>query len=153
MLLYVILSGCSPFSADEEEAILELVATAKFEFHETEWSGVSVRGVGSNARVEGGREKESGALRGHSAVAMADGAPIPSQANAKDLISKLLVVEPEKRLTMAGMLDHPWLRDAVAAGRQSVSAAVAARQQQRVLQPKVQGRRAPGIAQSCCTIS
>ena len=29
VLLYVILSGCSPFSADEEDAILSLVAQAK----------------------------------------------------------------------------------------------------------------------------
>ena len=41
VLLYVILSGCSPFSAEQEEAILQLVAEAKYEFHESEWSTVS----------------------------------------------------------------------------------------------------------------
>ena len=41
VLLYVILSGCSPFSADEEEAILQLVAEAKFEFHDAEWKEIS----------------------------------------------------------------------------------------------------------------
>ena len=41
MLLYVILSGCSPFSADEEDAILQLVAEAKYEFHDAEWTGIS----------------------------------------------------------------------------------------------------------------
>lgn len=82
VLLYVILSGCSPFSADEEEAILQLVNEGKYEFHESEWSEVS--------------------------------------APAKDLISKLLVVDPEQRLTMEGMLEHGWLKEAVAEGRASI---------------------------------
>jgi len=79
VLLYVILSGCSPFSADEEEAILELVAQAKYEFHEAEWANIT--------------------------------------PDAKDLISKLLVVDPEKRLTMEQLLNHAWLKDAVLSAR------------------------------------
>lgn len=82
VLLYVILSGCSPFSADEEDAILALVAQAKFEFHEAEWSHIS--------------------------------------DDAKNLISKLLVVEPTARLSMEQLLDHPWLKNAVAAARADV---------------------------------
>jgi len=84
VLLYVILSGCSPFSADEEEAILELVAQAKFEFHEAEWSHISEQ--------------------------------------AKNLISQLLVVDPAKRLTMQQLLDHVWLKDAVATARSNMQA-------------------------------
>jgi serine/threonine protein kinase len=79
VLLYVILSGCSPFSADEEEAILELVAQAKYEFHEAEWANIT--------------------------------------PDAKDLISKLLIVDPEKRLTMEQLLNHAWLKDAVVSAR------------------------------------
>jgi len=79
VLLYVILSGCSPFSADEEEAILELVAQAKYEFHEAEWANIT--------------------------------------PDAKDLISKLLIVDPEKRLTMEQLLNHAWLKDAVLSSR------------------------------------
>jgi len=71
VLLYVILSGCSPFNADEEDALLKLVAEAKYEFYEKEWADIS---------------KE-----------------------AKDLIEKLLVVDPAQRLTMDGALKHPWL--------------------------------------------
>lgn len=41
VLLYVILSGCSPFNAEEEEALLKLVAEAKYEFYEKEWSHIS----------------------------------------------------------------------------------------------------------------
>lgn len=41
VLLYVILSGCSPFLADEEEQLLKQVAEAKFVFFENEWKGIS----------------------------------------------------------------------------------------------------------------
>ena len=41
VLLYVILSGCSPFSADEEDEILKLVETAQYVFHEQEFGSVS----------------------------------------------------------------------------------------------------------------
>ena len=37
----MILSGCSPFSADEEEELLQQVAEAKFVFFENEWKGIS----------------------------------------------------------------------------------------------------------------
>lgn len=75
VLLYVILSGCSPFSADEEEQLLKQVAEAKYEFYENEW-----------------KDKTD---------------------SCKDLIRKLLVVDPKQRMTMEGMLEHPWLREAV----------------------------------------
>jgi calcium/calmodulin-dependent protein kinase I len=84
VLLYVILSGCSPFCADEEEALLKQVAQAKYEFFENEWKGIS--------------------------------------EEAKKLISQLLVVDPEKRLTMAQLMEHPWLCDAVAKTRQEIEA-------------------------------
>jgi len=90
VLLYVILSGCSPFSADEEEAILQLVNEGKYEFHESEWSDVS------------------------------DG--------AKDLIAKLLVVDPATRMTMDGMLQHPWLKEAIADGRAQIATKAAERE-------------------------
>jgi calcium/calmodulin-dependent protein kinase I len=41
VLLYVILSGCSPFNADEEEALLKLVAMGQYEFHDPDWTHVS----------------------------------------------------------------------------------------------------------------
>jgi serine/threonine protein kinase len=48
VLLYVILSGCSPFAADAEEDILQLVGDGKYEFHEAEWKEVS-----EDAKVSG----------------------------------------------------------------------------------------------------
>jgi len=84
VLLYVILSGCSPFNADEEEALLKLVAEAKYEFYEKEWSGIS--------------------------------------AEAKDLISRLLVVDPAKRFTMEETLSHPWLSTVATKMRAEVAA-------------------------------
>jgi len=75
VLLYVILSGCSPLSADEEEAQLAQVSEGKYEFYDSEWKDIS--------------------------------------SAAKDLISKLLVVDPAARLTMEGCLGHPWLAAAI----------------------------------------
>jgi|UniRef100_A0A6U5DNC8 calcium/calmodulin-dependent protein kinase I len=75
VLLYVILSGCSPFSGDDEEQLLKLVQEAKYEFYENEWQGIS--------------------------------------ENAKDLIRKLLVVDPTQRLTMEEVISHPWLAETV----------------------------------------
>lgn len=88
VLLYVILSGCSPFSADAEEQLLKQVAEAKYEFYEHEWKDVS--------------------------------------DNAKDLIKRLLVVDPAQRLSMQQLLAHPWLKDAVAKCRQETKAKTAA---------------------------
>ena len=34
-------------------------------------------------------------------------------AEAKDMIAGLLVVDPTKRLTMAQLLEHPWVKSAV----------------------------------------
>uniref|UniRef100_A0A6T8AW03 Protein kinase domain-containing protein n=1 Tax=Prymnesium polylepis TaxID=72548 RepID=A0A6T8AW03_9EUKA len=85
VLLYVILSGCSPFNGEEEEQLLKLVAEAKYEFYEKEWEHIS--------------------------------------AEAKELISKLLVVDPNERYTMEQVVAHPWLTDAVAKARAQVKAA------------------------------
>jgi len=82
VLLYVILSGCSPFSADEEELLLKQVAEAKYEFFENEWKNVS--------------------------------------ADAKDVITRLLVVDPAKRLTMPQLLEHPWVKESVAKCRKDI---------------------------------
>lgn len=62
----------------------QLVAKAKYEFHDAEWSTVS--------------------------------------DSAKDLIKRLLVVDPAQRLTMEQMLEHAWLKGAVAEGRASITA-------------------------------
>merc|ERR1712070_1093057 len=83
VLLYVILSGCSPFSADEEEELLQQVAEAKFVFFENEWKGIS--------------------------------------DEAKDLIKKLVVVDPEERYTMQDVLTHPWLQAAVVKARSELA--------------------------------
>ena len=83
VLLYVILSGCSPFSADEEEELLQQVAEAKVVFFENEWKGIS--------------------------------------DEAKDLIKKLVVVDPEERYTMQDVLTHPWLQAAVVKARSELA--------------------------------
>ena len=47
----------------------------------------------------------------------------PTASPTPARISRLLVVEPEKRLTMEGMLGHKWLAAAVAEGRAAIAAA------------------------------
>jgi len=105
VLLYVILSGCSPFSADEEDEILKLVASAQYVFHEGEFGAVS--------------------------------------ASAKDMIAKLLVADPMKRLTMPQMLAHPWLADAVKASRAEIAAATAAKSKEKANGGAKQPKAAP----------
>ena len=41
------LSGCSPFSAEEEEDLLQQVAKAQYEFHEAEWKNISAEAKGN----------------------------------------------------------------------------------------------------------
>jgi len=94
VLLYVILSGCSPFCAEEEEQLLKQVAEAKYEFFENEWKGIS--------------------------------------DEAKDLVRRLLVVDPLQRLKMDDMLEHPWLKDSVSKCRQEVLAKHKASQSHRL---------------------
>ena len=81
VLLYVIPSGCSPFSADEEAARA---------------------GLGGQIRVL--RFGVEGDFRA-----------------GKDLISKLLVVDPATRLTMEACLAHPWLAGAIEKGRKKAA--------------------------------
>jgi len=76
VLLYVLLSGCSPFAAAEEEELLKNVSAAEYTFPEKEWAGVS--------------------------------------AEAKDLISRTLVADPAKRITLHDCKAHPWCKAAVA---------------------------------------
>lgn len=77
VLLFVILSGSAPFSADDEEELLNQVRTASYSFDGAVWRAVS-----------------------------------PA---AKDVISKLLVVDPMKRLAMEDLLAHPFVRPHVTA--------------------------------------
>lgn len=42
-------------------------------------------------------------------------------ATAKDLISKLLVVDPKERLNMQQLLEHPWCKHAVVASRAQIA--------------------------------
>lgn len=100
VLLYVILSGCSPFSADEEEALLAQVAEAKYEFYENEWKSVS--------------------------------------EDAKDLIRKMLVVDPEVRLSLEGVMSHPFLAEAVGRCRANLDDAAAAAADAKAEPPKAE---------------
>lgn len=75
VLLYVMLAGCAPFCAAEEEELVALVASASYSMADAPWPTVS--------------------------------------AEAKALVRALLVANPAERLSVRGLLDHPWLREAV----------------------------------------
>ena len=62
VLLYVILSGCSPFNAEEEEALLKLVAEAKYEFYDKEWAGITPEAKDLIERYEPYRSRGSQTL-------------------------------------------------------------------------------------------
>ena len=99
VLLYVILSGCSPFCADEEEALLKQVAQAKYEFFENEWKGISEEAKNLISRcAEPTLHTEGPCPRtGH-----------PFRHGRARARRRLLVVDPDKRMTMAQLMEHPW---------------------------------------------
>ena len=70
VLLYIMLSGHYPFSANEQTVLFEKIARGHYSFNHEEFDSVSSEG--------------------------------------KDLISKMLVLEPKLRLTACQILKHPW---------------------------------------------
>eukprot|EP01117_Protostelium_nocturnum_P007098 TRINITY_DN2544_c0_g1_i1.p1 TRINITY_DN2544_c0_g1~~TRINITY_DN2544_c0_g1_i1.p1 ORF type:complete len:375 (-),score=122.20 TRINITY_DN2544_c0_g1_i1:39-1163(-) len=71
VVLYIMLSGFPPFSAQTEERLFALICEGKVEFPDVCWRKVS--------------------------------------SLAKDFVTRLLTVEPAKRLTAEQALRHPWL--------------------------------------------
>ncbi|GAA0185541.1 non-receptor serine/threonine protein kinase [Lithospermum erythrorhizon] len=67
-------------------------------------------------------------LKGHLDL---DSAPWPSiSAGAKDLIKKMLVMDPRKRITAAEALEHPWLKEGGEASDKPIDSAVLIRMKQ-----------------------
>merc|ERR1712232_1277106 len=72
VILYVMLSGVTPFEEDESGGLYKQILEGKFEFGVLEWTTVS--------------------------------------PEAKELVQKLMTVNPRERLTVQQALEHPWLR-------------------------------------------
>ena len=72
VLLYVLLSGNSPFGGSTDEIVKMRIKSGKFDLEGKDWKNISV--------------------------------------GAKDLIKKMLVKSPEKRLSACSALRHPWVQ-------------------------------------------
>lgn len=73
VVLFMLLSGKSPWLADTEPAILSAVVNGKYVFVESDWVGIS--------------------------------------DSARDLVKKLLCIDPNTRLTATQALAHPWMKE------------------------------------------
>ncbi|CAM6096512.1 unnamed protein product [Calypogeia fissa] len=77
VILYILLSGFSPFDDVSESALFQKIKKGQYSFNAPVWESVS----------EGG----------------------------KDLVCRLLCVSPDKRVTAASALGHPWIQEHVLA--------------------------------------
>jgi serine/threonine protein kinase len=92
LLLACRLSGTLPFYADNPDDFLELVLNSKFSFPDSEWAGISEQGKPV-----------------HSSAAQISIDVFAVLVAAKDLIRKVLVPDPKRRLTSRQILAHPWM--------------------------------------------
>lgn len=87
------LSGNFPFYGKEERDLFDKILRVEYSFSGSEWDDVSEEGMYSHYMM---------AMRTLLTIILA----------AKDFISKLLVLDPKKRLTTEQCLNHPWLKKA-----------------------------------------
>lgn len=73
VILFILVSGVTPFPSQESGGLLDAVKQARFSFNHDNFKTVS--------------------------------------AEAKDLISKLIVVDPRQRYNIVQTMNHPWLKD------------------------------------------
>ena len=90
------MSGTLPFYADNPDDFLELVLSSSFSFPDSEWADVGEEGKPKHTPPSGRRRQ---CLTPPACLFCA----------AQDLIKKILVPDPKKRLTVRQILAHPWL--------------------------------------------
>lgn len=90
VVLYVMLSGTLPFWEDEDHALYEQIRKGDFEFYGDVWEEISPHGM-------------------LFILSQLSNLALTSYAIGKDLISRLLRINPLDRLTIDGVLSHPWL--------------------------------------------
>lgn len=86
-ILYILLSGYAPFSSDNNDELYDSIIEGNYEMSSTAWL-LCFYLFGSYSYIVG-RESVSGP--------------------AKDLIQKMLVTDPEKRIDPNEVLKHPWM--------------------------------------------
>jgi serine/threonine protein kinase len=87
------LSGNFPFYGKEERDLFDKILRVDYSFSGSEWDDVSEEGT-------------------YSLMDPISTLLIHLMHQAKDFISKLLVLDPKKRLTTEQCLNHPWLKKA-----------------------------------------
>ncbi len=88
VILYILLCGYPPFQHEQQSKLFKQILKADFQFHSPWWDNVSSEGSAHNAR------------RSCSWL---------TSVSAKDMVSKLLVVDPAARLTPLEALKHPFM--------------------------------------------
>ncbi|XP_018634546.1 calcium-dependent protein kinase 29-like [Nicotiana tomentosiformis] len=92
VILYILLSGFPPFSAETEEGIFEEILKGHVDLESPPWPFIS--------------------------------------ASAKDLVKKMLTVDPKRRITAHQALEHPWLKKDGEASDKPIDSAVLVRMKQ-----------------------
>jgi serine/threonine protein kinase len=116
VILFVLLSGNPPFYHEKDRALYELIRNGAYSFQDPVWDLISDECVPLTPTAAGR------CRRAHPVSAQAqpdsDTACMRSvwrwchrglRCRAKDLIQKLLVVDPAQRLTAQQALAHPWI--------------------------------------------
>ncbi|CDP07348.1 unnamed protein product [Coffea canephora] len=92
VILYILLSGFPPFSAENDKAIFNEILVGRLDFQSSPWPSIS--------------------------------------SGAKDLVRKMLTMDPRKRITAAGALEHPWLKEGGEASDTPIDSVVQIRMKQ-----------------------
>ena len=72
VIIFILLSGCSPFIAEDTVKMYALITEGKYEFHDKYWGAIS--------------------------------------DDAKELVSRLLTVNPDERISAADALQSKWIQ-------------------------------------------
>ena len=119
VLLYVILSGCSPFSADEEELLLKQAPPPHTPTPPPPPTPATYHAHHSP------RNTHHSLLTTAVQVAEAKYDFFENEwknisDDAKDIIRRLLVADPANRMTMPELLEHPWVKASVDKCREEI---------------------------------
>lgn len=92
VILYILLCGFPPFSAENEKGIFDEILVGRPDFRSSPWPSISY--------------------------------------SAKDLVRKMLAMDPRKRITAAEALEHPWLKEGGEASDTPIDSVVQIRMKQ-----------------------
>lgn len=135
VVLFILLGGYPPFWSDSEPQLFEQIRKGKFSFEDPVWVGVSERwadgqrlgraiqrnveargctrglnlGHACSQKVHWAQVAHTWLYVGRCGPAHTSEPPTATTRSAKELIRKLLHVDPTKRLSAHEALHHPWV--------------------------------------------